>query len=33
VITWEPERVIFAHGTRFDGDGSAQLCRSLDWLV
>jgi hypothetical protein len=28
-----PERVIFAHGTWFDQDGTARLERSLDWLL
>lgn len=33
VIAWNPERVIFAHGTWFAQDGAARLRRSLDWLV
>jgi hypothetical protein len=33
VIAWEPERVIFAHGTWFEHDGTARLRNSLDWLV
>jgi hypothetical protein len=33
LIAWEPERVIFAHGRWFDRDGTAQLRRSLRWLL
>jgi hypothetical protein len=33
LIEWEPKRVIFAHGKWFDRDGTAQLRRSLRWLV
>jgi hypothetical protein len=33
LIQWAPERVIFAHGRWYDGDGVGQLRRSLDWLV
>jgi hypothetical protein len=33
LIAWEPERVIFAHRRWFDRDGTAQLRRSLRWLL
>ncbi|TNC52304.1 DUF4336 domain-containing protein [Rubellimicrobium rubrum] len=33
LVDWGPERVIFAHGKWFDRDGTAQLRRSLRWLL
>ncbi len=33
LVGFEPERVIFAHGRWFDRDGTAQLRRSLSWLL
>lgn len=33
LVDLAPERVIFAHGRWFDRDGTAQLKRSLDWLL
>ena len=33
MIEWAPERVIFAHGRWFDRNGSAELRRSLRWLM
>ena len=33
LLAWEPERVIFAHGRWFETDATAQLRRSLRWLV
>ena len=33
LLDWTPERVIFAHGRWFDTDGTAQLRRSLRWLI
>ena len=33
LLSWEPERVIFAHGRWFESDGKAALRRSLGWLL
>ena len=33
LVALDPERVIFAHGRWFDGDGAAQLRRSFGWLL
>jgi hypothetical protein len=33
LVAFAPERVIFAHGRWFDRDGTAQLRRSLAWLL
>ena len=33
MIDWAPERVVFAHGRWFETDGTAQLRRSLRWLL
>jgi hypothetical protein len=33
LVAFAPERVIFAHGRWFDSDGTAQLRRSLAWLL
>ena len=33
LVALEPERVIFAHGRWFERDGTAQLRRSLRWLL
>ncbi|HJS85313.1 MAG TPA: DUF4336 domain-containing protein [Acetobacteraceae bacterium] len=33
MVAWAPERVIFAHGTWFERDGTAALRRSLSWLL
>jgi hypothetical protein len=33
MVAWAPERVIFAHGRWFERDGTAQLKRSLRWLL
>lgn len=33
LLALAPERVIFAHGKWFESDATAQLARSLDWLV
>lgn len=33
MVGWRPERVIFAHGTWFERDGTAALRRSLSWLL
>jgi Domain of unknown function (DUF4336) len=33
LIGFDPERVIFAHGRWFEHDGTAQLRRSLSWLL
>jgi hypothetical protein len=33
LVALAPERVIFAHGRWFDRDGTAQLRRSLAWLL
>lgn len=33
MLSWEPERVIFAHGAWFESDGTAQLRRSFRWLL
>ena len=33
LIAFAPERVIFAHGRWFERDGTAQLRRSLEWLL
>ena len=33
LIAFRPERVIFAHGRWFERDGTAQLRRSLAWLL
>ena len=32
IFEWKPERVIFAHGSWWDRDGSAALRRSLGWM-
>lgn len=33
LLSWAPERVIFAHGSWFERDGTARLERSLAWLT
>jgi hypothetical protein len=33
VIAWNPERVIFSHGSWYQRDGAARLARSLSWLT
>jgi hypothetical protein len=33
LVAFSPERVIFAHGRWFERDGTAQLRRSLAWLL
>jgi hypothetical protein len=33
LLSWAPERVVFAHGRWFDRDGAASLRRALSWLV
>jgi hypothetical protein len=33
LVAFNPERVIFAHGSWFERDGAAQLRRSLAWLL
>ena len=33
MLSWAPERVIFAHGRWFEEDGTARLARSLRWLT
>jgi hypothetical protein len=33
ILTWEPERVIFAHGKWFGADGTARLLQSFRWLT
>jgi hypothetical protein len=33
VVSWNPERVIFAHGRWFEKNGAASLRRSLAWLL
>jgi hypothetical protein len=33
MLDWMPQRVIFAHGRWFDEAGTAQLRRSLRWLL
>lgn len=32
LLSWEPERVIMAHGTWQDGDGTAYLRKAFAWL-
>lgn len=33
MITWQPERVIFAHGQWFETDGTARLKHAFRWLL
>jgi hypothetical protein len=33
VIAWNPERVIFSHGSWYQRDGAARLACSLAWLT
>jgi hypothetical protein len=33
LLEWNPRRVIFAHGSWFDSDGTPRLRRSLRWLL
>ena len=33
VLTWAPERVIFAHGRPFEEDGAERLRRAMAWLI
>jgi hypothetical protein len=33
LVDWRPERVIFSHGRWFEQNGTAELRRSLDWLL
>jgi Domain of unknown function (DUF4336) len=33
LVAFDPERVIFAHGSWFERDGAQQLRRSLSWLL
>ncbi|MFT8244323.1 DUF4336 domain-containing protein [Roseomonas sp. BN140053] len=33
ILSWSPERVLFTHGLPFERDATAQLRRSLRWLL
>jgi len=33
MITWDPKRVILAHGRWYDGDGARELRRAFRWLI
>jgi hypothetical protein len=33
MISWNPERVIVAHGRWYDHDGVAELKRAFRWLL
>jgi hypothetical protein len=33
MISWNPERVIFAHGRWFDRNGAQELRRAFRWLL
>ena len=33
MLAWEPERVVFSHGSWYERDGAAELRRSLAWLL
>ena len=33
MLSWNPERVIFAHGRWYDTDGTAALTRAFRWLL
>ncbi|GAB2663029.1 DUF4336 domain-containing protein [Vibrio panuliri] len=32
ILSWQPQRVILAHGTVIENDAKAFLCRSFSWL-
>lgn len=33
MLAWQPERIILAHGSCFDADGTAELRRALGWAL
>jgi len=33
LIAWQPQRVLFAHGTPFDTDATARLAKAFDWAL
>jgi hypothetical protein len=33
MLSWQPERVVFAHGRWFERDGTARLRHAFRWIL